>query len=101
MAIFEPVFGGIFEPLYGGSGTLGPAPASATSSGTTGDTGIDDYYFYYCVATNVWERVSLDALMTWINKTLSDLLLEQTYAHSAPTLPIDFNAHQWAISGAL
>lgn len=39
--------------------------------------------------------------LTEQTKTLADLLLEQTYAHSAPTNPIDFDAHAWAISGAL
>jgi hypothetical protein len=38
------------------------APASATATGTIGQTAYDTNYFYVCVATNTWKRV---ALSTW------------------------------------
>ena len=38
------------------------APASATATGTMGQTAYDSNYFYVCIATNTWKRV---ALSTW------------------------------------
>ena len=38
------------------------APASATATGTMGQTAYDSNYFYICIATNTWKRV---ALSTW------------------------------------
>lgn len=41
---------------------LNTAPASATSTGTTGEIRYDANYMYVCVATNTWKR---SALTTW------------------------------------
>ena len=35
------------------------APASATSTGTTGQIATDVNYIYVCVATNTWKRVAI------------------------------------------
>ena len=35
------------------------APASATSTGTTGQIATDVNYIYLCVATNTWKRVAI------------------------------------------
>lgn len=40
-----------------------PAPASATSTGTTGQEAYDASYYYRCIATNVWVRTPLS---TWV-----------------------------------
>lgn len=37
------------------------APASATATGTIGQTAYDTNYFYVCIATNTWKRVALSA----------------------------------------
>ncbi len=39
-----------------------PAPASATSTGVTGQIATDANYIYVCTATNTWKRV---AIATW------------------------------------
>ena len=38
------------------------APASATSTGVTGQIATDANYIYVCTATNTWKRV---AIATW------------------------------------
>ena len=55
------------EVSQGPAGPAGPgasddAPATASSSGTTGDIAYDSDYLYVCVATDTWKRV---ALSTW------------------------------------
>ena len=42
--------------------TLGTAPATSTSTGTTGSIRWDNGFIYVCVATNTWKRV---AIATW------------------------------------
>jgi hypothetical protein len=37
----------------------GTAPASASSTGTTGDIRFDSDFIYVCVATNTWKRVAI------------------------------------------
>jgi hypothetical protein len=50
--------------LGGGSGlSWSSVPASATASGTAGQTSYDSSYYYVCVATNTWVRT---ALSTWV-----------------------------------
>ena len=55
------------EVSQGPAGPAGPgasddAPATASSSGTTGDIAYDSNYLYVCVATDTWKRVELS---TW------------------------------------
>ena len=38
------------------------APATAASTGTTGQVAVDTGYIYVCTATNTWKRV---AVATW------------------------------------
>tara|TARA_R110000824_G_scaffold270106_2_gene458577 strand:- start:136 stop:390 length:255 start_codon:yes stop_codon:yes gene_type:complete len=38
------------------------APASAASTGTTGQVAVDTGFIYVCTATNTWKRV---AIATW------------------------------------
>ena len=38
------------------------APASASSTGTSGDWAVDSDYIYVCTATNTWKRA---AIATW------------------------------------
>jgi hypothetical protein len=45
-----------------GSSPGGTAPASASDTGSPGQTAYDADYFYVCVATDTWKRV---ALSTW------------------------------------
>lgn len=40
----------------------GQAPATASSTGSTGEVRVDDNYIYVCTATNTWKRA---ALSTW------------------------------------
>lgn len=42
--------------------SLNTAPATASSTGTTGEIRIDANYIYICTATNTWKRV---AIATW------------------------------------
>lgn len=35
------------------------APASATADGVAGNVAFDTSYFYVCVSSNVWKRVTL------------------------------------------
>jgi len=41
---------------------LNTAPATATSTGTTGEIRIVNGFIYVCVATNTWQRA---AISTW------------------------------------
>lgn len=55
---------GIPASLFDGVGLIerAPAPASATSTGKSGQFSTDSNYIYVCVATNTWKRV---AISTW------------------------------------
>lgn len=43
------------------AGALVAVPATATSTGTTGQMALDSNYYYVCVATNTWKRTALSA----------------------------------------
>ncbi|SFZ86011.1 hypothetical protein SAMN02983003_3183 [Devosia enhydra] len=45
----------------GSNGTRVSPPATATSSGSTGEWAVDANYFYACVANNTWRRVALSS----------------------------------------
>ena len=53
-----------FLTVNEGISLMADAPASSTSSGTTGEIRVDDAYIYVCTATNTWKRVVLSDT-TW------------------------------------
>jgi len=60
--IASPIFTGVVtSPAYSLS-ALNTAPASSTSTGTTGEIRVTSGFIYVCTATNTWVRT---ALTTW------------------------------------
>jgi hypothetical protein len=51
-----------FGNIFNSAGANNYVPATATSTGTTGQVAFDSNYIYYCVATNTWKR---SPLTTW------------------------------------
>ena len=69
----------------GGGFALASVPASATSTGSTGQIAADGAYWYYCSAPNTWVRT---ALATWVNFAPTDIAGLQAWydASDASTL---------------
>lgn len=57
--------GTVPDPAVGGAVPASPVavPATPTSVGTQGTWSYDGIYFYWCIATNVWVR--LTAIRSW------------------------------------
>ena len=60
---FLTLTGTVPDPATGGSSAPVAVPATSTSPGTQGTWSYDGIYYYWCVTTNVWIRMS--AIRTW------------------------------------